>query len=105
LKREFNLNIVSSKKGPGSIETGIKFLQELEAIVIDRTKAPNTFREFSNAEFKIDRYGSVIPQLMPINDHSIDAVRYSLESEMTNIGGWNSKVSLPKNKFSRGLYD
>ncbi|MHB2041791.1 terminase large subunit, partial [Aerococcus mictus] len=40
--RELGLKIRGAKKGPGSIEHGIKFLQDMYEIIIDRGRCPNT---------------------------------------------------------------
>nr|MDK7249153.1 hypothetical protein [Corynebacterium amycolatum] len=39
--RELGLKIRGAKKGPGSIEHGIKFLQDMYEIIIDRGRCPN----------------------------------------------------------------
>lgn len=88
LKQDFGLNIIPCKKGQGSIETGTKFLQELTHIIIDRRRCPNTFREFTNAEFEIDKYGNTLPKVKDSSNHTIDAIRYALEFEMGNKCGW-----------------
>jgi phage terminase large subunit len=87
--KQMDLNVSKAKKGPGSIETGIKFLQELEEIIIDRDRAPNAAREFSNAEFDTDKNSNVLRRLVPTDDHTIDATRYRLELETRNKWGWS----------------
>lgn len=82
------LNAVKAKKGPGSVESGTKFMQELTLIVIDKRRCPNTAREFLNAEFDIDKNGNVIDRLADKDNHTIDAVRYRLETEMKRRSGW-----------------
>ena len=49
------LNIVGAKKGPDSVENGIKWLQDLEQIIIDPTRCPNAAREFN--DYEIERIG------------------------------------------------
>ena len=68
-------------KGPGSVERGIRFLaSELEAIVIDPARCPNTAREFTQYELEKDKLGNYKSVYPDKNNHSIDAVRYALES-------------------------
>jgi len=81
------LKIVTARKGPGSIEHGIKFLQDLEEIIIDSERCPNTAREFTTYELERDKNGNLKGDYPDQNNHSIDAVRYSLESEMKRNSG------------------
>lgn len=85
--RELGLKINTAKKGPGSIEHGIKYLQDLEEIVIDPFRCPNTKREFVTYELERDSNGNLKGSYPDKNNHSIDAVRYSLEDEMKRKGG------------------
>lgn len=70
-----------AKKGPDSVEYGIRWLQDLEEIVIDNKRCPNTAREFGLYEYERDKYGEFKSKYPDINNHSIDAVRYAIESE------------------------
>jgi len=79
--RQYGLRIVPVKKGPDSVEYGIKFLQDLEAIIIDDQRCPNTAREFLNYELEKDAQGNFKAQFPDKNNHSIDAVRYALNYE------------------------
>lgn len=56
--KDLGLRITPAKKGPGSIEHGIKFLQDMNEIIIDRGRAPNTAREFENYELERDSHGN-----------------------------------------------
>ena len=76
------LRIKKAKKGPGSIEHGIKWLQDLEEIIIDPYRCPNTKREFTTYEVERDSNGNLKGSYPDKNNHSIDATRYSLEDEM-----------------------
>lgn len=75
--------IIGAKKGPGSVEHGEKWLDELTAIVIDPKRTPNIAREFESIDYKTDKDGNVIPRLEDKDNHTIDSTRYSLESEMS----------------------
>lgn len=77
----YRINAESAKKGPGSIEHGIKFLQDLEVII--SPKCQNTKNEFSKYKFKEDKNGNVLPRPVDKDNHLIDALRYALESEMS----------------------
>lgn len=71
--------IVGAKKGSGSVEHGLKCLQDLNKIVIDPARCPNTVREFCTYEYELDKYGNYKSIYPDKNNHSIDAVRYALE--------------------------
>lgn len=83
-------NMIGAQKGSGSVEYGIKQLQELNAIYIDKEKCPNTYREFLNAEYDVDRYNNVRPHLVKDkNNHIIDNIRYRMEREWVGSQwGW-----------------
>ena len=78
---QYGLRVRGVKKGPDSIEYGIKFLQSLEAIVIDDTRCPETAREFLTYELEKDVNGNYKARFPDTNNHSIDAVRYALNDE------------------------
>ena len=80
--RNLGVNVVGAKKGPDSVEYGIKFLQDLEEIVIDPDRCPNTAREFEGYELEPDGNGGWKEGFPDRDNHSIDAVRYALESEI-----------------------
>lgn len=80
--RELGLNIDGAKKGPGSVEHGIKWLQDLEEIIIDPYRCPNAKREFTGYELEKDKNGNFKGSYPDKNNHTIDGTRYSLEDEM-----------------------
>jgi phage terminase large subunit len=78
---QYGLRISPVKKGPDSVEFGIKFLQDLEAIIIDDERCPETAREFLTYELEKDANGNFKASFPDKNNHSIDAVRYALNYE------------------------
>lgn len=80
--RSFGMKIKGAKKGPGSVEFGIKFLQDLEAIIIDPERCPLAAREFINYSLETDRNGIAKSQFPDKDNHSIDAARYGLEDDI-----------------------
>lgn len=80
--KQRGINIQGAKKGPGSVEHGIKWLQDLDEIVIDAAACPNTAREFSGYEYPQDKNGNFRADYMDKDNHSIDSVRYGLENVM-----------------------
>ena len=78
--RAYGFRMREARKGPGSVEYGIKWLQSLAAIVIDPARCPFTAREFSEYEYEIDpKTNEVLEGYPDAANHSIDAVRYALE--------------------------
>lgn len=75
------VNIRGAKKGPDSVEHGIKWLQERRNIYIDKERCPNTYKEFVKYEYARNKAGSFISRYPDANNHAIDAVRYALEYE------------------------
>lgn len=66
-------------KGPDSVRYGIKWLQGLNHIYIDKRRCPKTYKEFTHYEYCQDREGNWISDYPDENNHSIDCVRYALE--------------------------
>lgn len=79
------VRIIGAKKGPDSVEHGIKFLsEEIEEIIIDKERAPNHAREFLGYELDVDKEGNPKGSYPDKNNHSIDSTRYALEEDMLN---------------------
>ncbi|WP_198343578.1 PBSX family phage terminase large subunit [Paenibacillus senegalimassiliensis] len=74
------INAIGAKKGPGSVEAGIRFLQGLEIIIC--TSCQNTKTEFSKYKWKEDKNGNVLPVPVDKDNHLIDAIRYAVEDEI-----------------------
>lgn len=80
---EYGVRCVGAKKGPGSIEQGMRFLtDEILHIYIDKKRCPNTYREFTNYELSKDRFGNFKSTYPDKDNHSIDATRYAYEGDM-----------------------
>lgn len=78
LKRR-GIRALAARKGPGSVEHGMRWLQSLAAIVIDPITCPNAAREFSAYEYEQDRFGNFMARYPDRNNHAIDAARYGVE--------------------------
>lgn len=75
------VNAKSVKKGPGSIESGIKKIQTFRNVIIHKN-CVNTYGEFKNYQWKKDKSGNQMPEPETGFDHAIDAIRYALSTEM-----------------------
>lgn len=85
---EFNsygIRVIGAKKGSDSVEYGIKWLQDLEEIIIDPERCPNAAREFVNYELEKDSKGNWKANFPDKDNHTIDAVRYSREADMKRV--------------------
>lgn len=81
--RSYGLRVLGAKKGPDSVEYGIKFLQSLEEIIIDNIRCPKTAEEFYKYELEPDGNDGFKAGYPDKDNHSIDAVRYALEDEIS----------------------
>ena len=84
--RAYGAFIRPAKKGPDSVRYGIKWLQGLRHIYIDKRRCPETFYEFVNYEYERDRDGNFISAYPDADNHSIDATRYALENYCNRRG-------------------
>ena len=78
--------IRGADKGPDSVRYGIKWLQGLRHIYIDKRRCPYTYKEFVNYEYEQDKDGNFISAYPDANNHSIDATRYALQKYANRKG-------------------
>lgn len=79
---ERGVRAIGVKKGPGSVEHGMRWLQNLGKIIIDPKRTPNIAKEFSSYEYTADKNGDFLPDYPDKDNHTIDATRYALEEVM-----------------------
>lgn len=84
--KDYGLHITGARKGPDSVEHGIKWLQDRAHIYIDKRRCPNTFREFISYEYERNREGQFVSAYPDKNNHAIDAVRYGMGPAMPRAG-------------------
>ena len=89
--RRLGVKAKGAKKGPGSVEHGIRWLQG-HKIIVDK-KCMNMVKELSSYKWREDKDGNVMPKPADVNNHLIDSLRYALEPSMSV----KSLRSLPKN--------
>jgi phage terminase large subunit len=78
LRRHGFPRLRAAKKGKGSVEDGVTFLQGMDIVIHPR--CVNTIREFRSYAYKTDaRTGEVLPAIEDKNNHAIDALRYAVE--------------------------
>ena len=76
---KFGLRCMGARKGPGSVEYSMKWLQSLVHIVIDPHTCPDTAKEFLGYEYERTRDGQIVSGYPDRDNHHIDAVRYATE--------------------------
>lgn len=75
--RQYGVNIIAATKGPGSIKTGIDYVQTQRISVTKRSI--NLIKEYRNYIWQTDREGKIINVPMGGLDHCLDCVRYAFE--------------------------
>lgn len=84
--RAYGAYIRQAIKGNDSVSYGIKWLQGLNHIYIDKRRCPKTYKEFISYEYEQDREGNFISAYPDENNHSIDACRYGMEKYANRRG-------------------
>lgn len=79
--RDRGIKVIAAKKGQGSVEHGIRMLQNLEEIVIDPVRCPEAAREFRSYKLLPDGNGGYRSGFPDKDNHTIDAARYALEEK------------------------
>lgn len=82
MKYQHHVRFKGAKKGPGSVEYGEKWLDDLAAIVIDPDRTPNIAREFEAIDYATDADGNPKTKLSEVDNHTIDSARYAFEDDM-----------------------
>lgn len=81
--RARSVRVFGAKKGPDSVNHGVRWLQTRSKIIIDSKACPHAAKEFFLYEYQLDREGHFISRFPDKNNHFIDAVRYAMESVST----------------------
>ncbi|MCK4500268.1 PBSX family phage terminase large subunit [Candidatus Babeliales bacterium] len=76
---QLGITALGAKKGKGSIEHGIKFLQGLKIIIHPRCQA--FINEIQTYQWQEDKDGNALPKPIDKDDDLLDALRYALERE------------------------
>jgi len=82
--RLYGVNIVPTIKGPGSINKRIQFVQGLKVSVTKRST--NLIKEYRNYVWITDKDGKVLNEANDIENHTMDALGYALNSLNQIVG-------------------
>lgn len=74
----YGVSIIPSQKGPGSILQGIQYVQDQTIYVTKRSI--NVLKEYRNYLWITDKDGKTINEPQDFLNHTMDAIRYALES-------------------------
>ena len=77
--QKLGLNIWGCKKGKDSMRHGIKWLQDLNHIYIDRKRCPYTSSDFELYEYEKNAEGNIKDGDYPKEPHASASTRYSLD--------------------------
>jgi len=81
--RNYGVNILGATKGQGSINQGIQYVQDQRISVTKRSL--NIIKEYRNFLWQTDKNGKIINVPDVGFDHSMDAIRYGLDSYKPEI--------------------
>lgn len=82
------VNARGVKKGQGSVAEGINFIKKFEIII--HPSCQNFINEIEQYHYKKDaKTGETLPDVVEKKDHLMDAMRYSLESDMLMSFGFH----------------
>lgn len=82
IKRAGFYNILPCKKGKGSVEEGIQFIQGLKLHITKRST--NLIKEAQSYQRKVDKDGNVLEAVEKSNDDGMDAGRYAVFTQYYN---------------------
>lgn len=77
--QDHELKAVGARKGPDSVEYGIKFLASQIEIVVDPKRTPHFYKQAVNYEYVRDKEGNITSLLPDKDDDGIAALRYAME--------------------------
>lgn len=76
--RLYEISILPTTKGKGSVAQGIQYVQAQRISITKRSV--NVIKEYRNYMWQTDKNGKVLPEPEHTWSHSMDAIRYALQS-------------------------
>ena len=96
--KSYGINIIGASKGKGSVEQGIQFVQNQRVSMTKRSI--NIIKEYKKYLWMMDKDGKIINKPEHQYSHSMDAIRYGMDS--FNQGG---EIETVTNNTYQNLYD
>lgn len=78
--RMYGVNVLPASKGQGSVNQGIQYVQNQQVSITKRSL--NVIKEYRNYLWMTDKEGRILPKPEAGWDHSMDAVRYAMQTIM-----------------------
>lgn len=78
----YGVNILPANKGRGSVQHGIQLVQAQRIFVTKRSV--DVIREYRNYLWEVDKNGKILNEPEHQYSHSMDAIRYAMETITTN---------------------
>ena len=75
---EYGISIIGSEKGQGSVSQGIQLVQDQRISVTKRSI--NIIKEYRNYLWEVDKDGNVLGKPEHQFSHSMDAIRYGMQT-------------------------
>lgn len=96
----YGVSILGSTKGEGSVLQGVQYVQDKRVSVTKRSI--DILKEYRNYLWQTDKEGKIINEPGVIFNHSMDAIRYGMNS----LKPYESEIELPDDtkQFLGGLY-
>lgn len=80
MQKHFSRKVLPAKKGPNSVEEGVKFLQGYT--ILAHVSCEHTIHELDAYSLKTDaKTGEILNEIEDANNHCIDALRYAVEGD------------------------
>lgn len=86
--KSYGVNIFPALKGQGSVNKGIQYVQDQKCSITKRSV--NVIKEYRNYLWKVDKDGRIINEPDVGFDHSMDAIRYALDSYKPKVNQFNN---------------
>ena len=86
--KSYGVNIFPALKGQGSVNKGIQYVQDQKCSLTKRSL--NVIKEYRNYLFKQDKDGKITNEPDVGFDHSMDAIRYALDSYKPAVNQFNN---------------
>lgn len=97
--KSYGINILGAVKGADSINQGIQFVQGQRVSITNRST--NIIREYRNYLWKTDKNGKIINTPDVGFDHSMDAIRYGLDSFRPRDDEFVRRILTNRNNYAR----
>ncbi len=97
----YGINVLPAQKGQGSVLQGIQFVQQQRISVTKRSV--NTIKEYRNYLWQRDKNDRVVNEPIAIFNHSMDAIRYSLDGYRGSLTKEDLVYQWKPNAFRIGM--